>query len=93
MPKKKYSSYYLGGKRENLVGYCRLHRRCMTRKQMKVRKCLSKQCGAFKKLEHPYWEQNERNKQQRKVVKETGDTSATKQNNTENAAKCPEFAL
>ena len=61
MPKKKYTSYYLGGKRENCVGYCRLHKRMVTHKQMKIRGCLKKNCGAFKKLEHPYWEQNERN--------------------------------
>lgn len=90
---KKYTSYHLGGKQKNCIGFCWKHRRGITKKQEKIRKCLKKQCGAFEKREHPYWEQNERNKQQRKVVKETRDTSATKQNNTENAAKCPEFAL
>ena len=60
----------LGGSKRKCVGYCRLHKCTVTVKQMKNRECLKKQCGALKRLPHPYWEEREHRKQLRKRRKE-----------------------
>lgn len=58
------------GKSTNLCGWCYFHKAGMTVRQMKLKKCLVKQCNAFQKFpEHPYWKQREFIKQQRKKRK------------------------
>lgn len=55
---------------KNPVGYCYKHKAAMTAKQMRLKKCLQKQCNAFKRYEeHPLWEQRERTKELRRQKK------------------------
>ena len=62
----------LGGSRENCVGFCRLHRCYITANQVKRRKCLKKQCGALRRLNHPYWARKDTIKQIRKAKMKGG---------------------
>ncbi len=59
------------GKSTNLCGWCYYHDKGLTVRQMRLKKCLSRQCNAFKKFpEHTYWQQREaakRAKKQRKL--------------------------
>lgn len=55
---------------DNVVGYCKYHRCCMTVKQMKCKNCLGKQCVHLIKNEsHQYWHQREVLKQKKKQRK------------------------
>ena len=57
--------------KRKMLGYCKLHKCGMTRKQIKAKKCLSKQCRHFVKYnDHPYWKEKERIKQLKKLKKE-----------------------
>lgn len=61
----------LGASGENIIGYCTLHKCCMSKKQMLNRKCLEKQCRRFNpRKEHPYWKGKEEKKALRKQRKE-----------------------
>lgn len=82
---KRYTSYHLGGKKEHCIGFCWLHHRGLTKKQVDIRKCLKKQCGAFEKRDHPYWEQKQRTKEMKKTSKEALNETAAKPKHTENA--------
>lgn len=56
---------------DNVAAYCKLHRRCMTVKQMRCKNCLQKECWHLaKNEEHPYWKQRELMKQKRKARKQ-----------------------
>ena len=67
----------LGASGENIIGYCTLHKCCMSKKQMQNRKCLEKKCTRFsKRNEHPYWKGKEEKKalrKQRKEAQRSGD--------------------
>lgn len=59
------------GRSTNLCGWCHYHRCGMTVRQMKLKKCLGKQCNAFQKFpEHPYWTQRKRIKENKQLRKE-----------------------
>lgn len=48
------------GSSTNLCGWCHYHKRGVTPRQMRLKKCLAKQCNAFQKFtEHPLWKQRE----------------------------------
>lgn len=52
-------------------GYCHLHHKYLTVKQLKQHDCLSKQCWHLQKNEeHCWWKQRESTKQKRKARKE-----------------------
>ena len=59
-----------GGESANVCAYCFKHYRALTPKQLKRKECLAKQCGALKKLDHPFWEEREERKQKRKDRKD-----------------------
>ena len=56
---------------DNVCGYCYYHHAGVTVRQMKRKRCLAKQCPAFRKYtEHGYWKQREeikKNKRERKA--------------------------
>lgn len=55
----------------NVAGYCKLHQKSMTVKQMKTKECLQKECWHLEKNEnHQYWRQRELTKQRRKERKQ-----------------------
>ena len=55
---------------DNVVGYCKYHKCCLTVKQMKCKNCLGKQCLHLQKNEtHQYWHQREVLKQKKKQKK------------------------
>ncbi len=55
------------GKSTNLCGWCYYHDKGLTVRQMRLKKCLSRQCNAFKKFpEHMYWQQREAAKKVKK---------------------------
>lgn len=58
--------------RSNIVGYCRFHRVHLTAAQVRDKDCVSKQCKALKKWDHPYWEHKQRMKEVRQLKKEQG---------------------
>ena len=58
--------------RNNIVGYCRLHRVHLTAAQVRDKDCVSKKCRALKKWDHPYWDHKQRMKEVRKLKKEQG---------------------
>lgn len=61
----------MGAAKENCVGYCRLHKYGLSKKQMQNRKCLEKECTRFvKRCEHPYWKGREKKKELRRQRKE-----------------------
>jgi hypothetical protein len=54
----------------NVAGYCRLHSKHMTVKQIRQKNCLGKECWHLQKNEeHEWWGQRERAKQKRKERK------------------------
>jgi hypothetical protein len=54
----------------NVAGYCKLHSKHMTVKQIKCLNCLQKQCWHLKRNEeHKWWQQREEVKQKRKARK------------------------
>lgn len=55
-------------------GYCRHHQCCMTAKQVKAKKCVSKQCHYLVKYEnHEYWKQRQRDKEKKKANKQINE--------------------
>ena len=51
-------------------GYCHLHHKCLTVKQLRQHDCLRKQCFHLEKYEeHQWWKQREATKQKRKIRK------------------------
>lgn len=60
---------YLGGGK-NPVAWCALHKRTLSVKQMRKKKCLEKQCTWLAKKDHPYWAQREQKKQLAKARRE-----------------------
>lgn len=53
----------LGGSQDP-IGYCHLHKRTLSKQQMKSKQCVAKECGALQKyLEHPYWVKSNKAKQ------------------------------
>ena len=52
--------------------YChnRSHKGYLSVKALKEHECLRKQCCFLQKLEHPYWEQRERIKEERRKKKD-----------------------
>ena len=59
-----------GSESTNVCAYCYKHYKALTPKQVKRKECLAKQCGALKRLEHPYWDKRDKKKQMRKERKE-----------------------
>ena len=58
------------GQSENWCAYCKYHHCAMTYKQVRMKKCLQKQCWHLVKREtHQVWRQRERVKQKRKARK------------------------
>lgn len=56
---------------DNIAGYCQLHRKGMTVKQIKQKECLKKQCNHLKKNEvHDYWRYRETIKNKRRERKD-----------------------
>lgn len=56
-----------GTESNNICAICKLHATGVTAKQMRQKKCLSKQCRHLEKIEtHEYWSQRERAKAKRK---------------------------
>lgn len=48
------------GTSSNLCGWCHYHNCGLTVRQMKLKKCLGKQCSALQKYpEHPVWKHRE----------------------------------
>lgn len=61
----------LGASGDNIIGYCTLHKSCMSKKQMQNRKCLEKQCKRFApRKDHPYWRRREEIKEAKRARKE-----------------------
>lgn len=61
----------LGASGDNIIGYCALHKCCMSKKQMQNRKCLEKQCKRFApRKDHPYWRRREEIKAAKRARKE-----------------------
>lgn len=68
---KRRRTCTLGASGENIIGYCTLHKCCMSKKQMQNRKCLEKNCTRFSRREtHPYWQGREKKKELRRQRKE-----------------------
>lgn len=57
---------------DKAVGYCLKHGACVTAQQMKEKECLRKQCGAFRRRKHPFWEQRARMRELKKKKREAG---------------------
>lgn len=51
------------------VAYCKTHKGYLSTKQMKVHKCLQIGCTGLERLEHPYWEERQRKKDEAKRKK------------------------
>lgn len=51
---------------KNCPGYCKLHHKYLTVRQIKTKTCLGKRCAYLKRLEHGYWEFREKKKLQKK---------------------------
>lgn len=57
-------------KKTKAIGYCRLHRGVINTDALSRKMCVSKRCHHFIKYkEHPFWEQRENRKSNRKAVK------------------------
>ena len=60
-----------GCESDNCAGYCKLHNRYMTVKQIRKKNCLQKQCHYLDKIEtHDWWRQRAVVKQKRIERKE-----------------------
>ena len=60
--------YYSQMKKNKACGWCRYHDCCISVKQLKEKKCLSKECHYLVKYEnHPWWDQREREKAKKKA--------------------------
>lgn len=61
---------------DNVAGYCHLHRKGMTVKQIKYKECLKKQCNHFERNDiHDYWRYRETIKNKRKNRKDKINSS------------------
>ena len=50
------------------IGYCKFHKGYVTRKQMKTKQCLQKNCNQLiKNLNHPFWIEREQLKEELKL--------------------------
>ncbi len=58
------------GYSSNLCAWCHYHNVGVTVRQMKLKKCLGRQCGALEKYDHPIWKHRENIKELRKKRKE-----------------------
>lgn len=48
------------GRSSNLCGWCHYHHAGLTPHQLKIKKCLGKQCKALQRFtNHPYWKQRD----------------------------------
>lgn len=70
MDEPKVRRILYGGSSSNTCAFCAFHGRALTPRQMKKHACLSKGCTALIRHEHPFWEQREERKAQRKARKE-----------------------
>lgn len=69
--RKRRLTCNLGASGDNIIGYCALHKCCMSKKQMQNRKCLEKQCKRFApRKDHPYWRRREEIKEGKRARKE-----------------------
>ena len=60
-----------GCESNNCAAYCKLHKKCMTVKQIRQRNCLQKQCWHLERNEeHNWWHQRAATKQKRIARKE-----------------------
>lgn len=58
--------------RDNIVGFCRLHRVHLTARQVETKQCAGKCCRWLKKWECEYWAEKEQRKALRQMKKEAG---------------------
>lgn len=57
------------------AGYCMLHRKTMSVKQIRRKACIQKKCFHLKKVNgHPFWKQREERRKKRKQKKRTPET-------------------
>lgn len=50
------------------IGYCTFHKGFITRKQLKTKQCLQKNCNALiKNINHPFWIEREQKKEEIKL--------------------------
>lgn len=45
----------LGGICKDPIAYCKLHKASITKKQLKIKDCVKKECHYLSKYEHDYW--------------------------------------
>lgn len=57
---------------DKIVGFCRLHKRYITERQMRTKKCIPKGCRAFQRRDCQYWDDRDRRKELRRMKKEAG---------------------
>ena len=55
--------------RKNIVGFCRYHRKWITKNQLAKHKCLKKECTALQKVKNGFWDEREKKKLQKKQRK------------------------
>ena len=48
------------------VAYCKSHKCYLSKKQMKVHRCLSRGCTGLQKMDCPYWEERKQRKESAK---------------------------
>ena len=69
--RKIEGAYHSWIRKTQAVGWCKLHRCCLTQNQLKQKGCLSKQCKwLVKYVGHDYWKRKEQIKSLRKARKE-----------------------
>lgn len=51
------------------VAYCKTHKGYLSTKQMKVHKCLQIGCTGLERLDHPFWDERQRKKDEAKKRK------------------------
>jgi len=66
---EKVRKTFWGSESDNTCAFCYKHHLSLTPAQLRRRGCLQKQCNAFKKCDHPIWEDRERRKELRKARK------------------------
>lgn len=59
-----------GSASSNTCAFCAYHGRALTPRQLKQHKCLAKQCTALIRHEHPFWDQRNEAKKNRRARKE-----------------------
>jgi hypothetical protein len=48
------------------IAYCKAHKGYLTRKQMKVHRCVARHCIALRECDDSYWEERRKRKQEAK---------------------------